>query len=76
MVTIHKAKTTLSKLVKDVEESGKEITIARGKKPAAKLVPISKPLKRRRLGVLKGKLHAPPEAFAPLTDEELKDWGY
>ena len=39
IVTIHRAKSTLSKLVKRVE-AGEEIILARGKVPIAKLVPL------------------------------------
>lgn len=77
MYTVHQAKTNLSKLLKEVEEEGKEITIARGKKPVAKIVPIAEPKRKgpRVPGGLKGKIWSAPDAFEPLTDEELKDWG-
>jgi prevent-host-death family protein len=75
MYTVHQAKTNLSKLIAEAEQ-GKEVVIARGNKPVAKLVPIAtKKDKNRGYGSLKGKISAPPQAFAPLTDEELKDWG-
>jgi prevent-host-death family protein len=38
MYTIHYAKTHLSKLLEQVED-GKEIVLARGRKPIARLVP-------------------------------------
>lgn len=74
MYTVHEAKTHLSKLLKQVEE-GREITIARGKKPVAKIVPIAGERKQRIPGALKGKISAAPDAFNPLTREELKEWG-
>ena len=40
MHTIHYAKTHLSKLLEQVED-GKEIVLARGRKPIARLVPCS-----------------------------------
>ena len=40
MYTIHYAKTHLSKLLEQVED-GKEIVLARGRKPIARLVPCS-----------------------------------
>ena len=40
MYTIHYAKTHLSKLLEQVED-GKEIALARGRKPIARLVPCS-----------------------------------
>ena len=45
-VTIHEAKTHLSKLIAKVL-SGEEVTIARGKEEVVKLVP-SKPLPRKK----------------------------
>lgn len=73
MYTMHKAKTMLSQLVEEAA-SGKEVIIARGKQPVAKLVAI-KPVKNRKPGSLKGKLKAKPGAFDPLTAGELKAWG-
>ena len=40
MYTIHYAKTHLSKLLEEVED-GKEIVLARGRKPIARLIPCS-----------------------------------
>ena len=74
MYTVHQAKTNLSKLIAEAEQ-GKEVVIARGKKPVAKLVPIKTRSKDRGYGSLKGKISYGPDAFAPLTNEELKDWG-
>jgi prevent-host-death family protein len=74
MYTVHQAKTNLSKLIAEAE-GGKEVVIARGKTPVAKLVPIKAKSKRRGYGIWKGKLWTAPDAFDPLTDEELKDWG-
>ena len=71
-VTIHKAKTTLSQLVAEVE-AGEEIVLARGKQPVAKLVPLRKPGKRK-FGSLKGKIKIGPEFFDPLPEEELRAW--
>ena len=74
MYSVHQAKTNLSRLIAEAEQ-GKEVIIARGNKPAARLVAISKP-KKHSLGLLKGKLHVPPESLMPLSGNELKDWGY
>jgi prevent-host-death family protein len=74
MYTVHQAKTNLSKLIAEAEE-GKEVVIARGKTPVARLVPINPKSKDRGYGSLKGKIWYAPDAFDPLTDEELKDWG-
>jgi prevent-host-death family protein len=76
-VTIHAAKTHLSKLIERVE-AGEEIVIARGKKPVARLVPMDVPahvLRARTLGVLKGKLGLPDSFFFdPLPEAEMKAW--
>ena len=47
MHTIHYAKTHLSKLLEQVED-GKEIVLARGRKPIARLVPCSEVDKNNR----------------------------
>jgi prevent-host-death family protein len=48
-VTIHAAKTNLSKLIARVE-AGEEIVIARGKTPVARLTPIRPRSTARRFG--------------------------
>ena len=73
-VTIHTAKTTLSRLLARVE-TGEEIVLARGKHPIAKLVPYHPPGKERRFGVLRGIVSVGPEFFAPLPEQELAAWG-
>lgn len=71
-VSIHAAKTNLSKLVARAE-AGEEIVIARGNKPVAKLVPLA-PQPKRVFGALKGKISIGPEFFEPLPPEELDEW--
>lgn len=73
--TVHQAKTNLSKLIKEAE-SGKEVVITRGKQPVAKIVPISGASTNRVPGSMKGQLWAAPDAFDPLTDEELRELGF
>jgi len=72
-VTIHKAKTNLSRLIEKAC-SGEEIVIARGSEPVVRLVPIADTRGRRKPGVLKGKLKVGPEFFEPLPPEELDAW--
>ncbi len=72
-ITIHKAKTTLSRLIEEVSK-GEEIVIARGKKPAAKLVPLEPFPKERKPGRLKGQFKVGPEFFEPLPLDELELW--
>ena len=74
-VTIHKAKTELSRLIEKACR-GEEIVIARGKKPVVRLVAIQAALTKRKPGVLRGKISYTADAFAPLTDQELKDLGF
>ncbi|HZP17750.1 MAG TPA: type II toxin-antitoxin system Phd/YefM family antitoxin [Terriglobales bacterium] len=72
-VTIHKAKTNLSRLIEDACK-GEEVVIARGKKPMVRLVPVSTAKGERKPGRLKGKFIVPPEFFEPLPPEELELW--
>lgn len=73
MVTIHYAKTHLSKLIERVR-AGETIIIARNKEPVATLAPLPKEKKSRKSGFLKGRIWYTDDAFDPLTDEEMKDW--
>jgi prevent-host-death family protein len=73
VITIHDAKTNLSRLIKQVED-GEEIIIARGDKPVARLVALGEIKGKRQPGSLKGKLHVGPEFFEPLPPEELAGW--
>jgi prevent-host-death family protein len=72
-VTIHKAKTELSRLIEKACR-GEEIVIARGKKPVVRLVAIEDKTGQRKPGALRGKLKVGPEFFEPLPPEELDAW--
>jgi prevent-host-death family protein len=72
-VTIHAAKTQLSKLIERAE-AGEEVIIARGKTPVIRLVPIGTPEPKRQFGAMKGKVWVGPEFFEPLPEEELRLW--
>lgn len=75
-ITIHKAKTQLSKLIEKACQ-GEEIIIARGKQPVVKLVPLQLEKKADRVpGAWKGKISYTADAFDPLTDQEMKDLGF
>lgn len=75
-ITIHKAKTQLSRLIEKACR-GEEIIIARGKQPVVKLVALPKEQKQKRTpGAWRGKIFYAPDAFDPLTDQELKDLGF
>lgn len=77
-VTIHAAKTQLSRLLARVE-AGEEILIVRGqaKEPVARLVPPRRKRKKPQFGSLKGQIEVPADdsVFAPMSDEELREWG-
>ena len=71
-VTIHVAKTQLSRLI-EAALAGEEIVIAKGEKPVVRLVPI--PQGAFRFGVLPlGALGLGPDFFAPLDEDELAAW--
>jgi len=69
-LNIHAAKTHLSRLIEEVAE-GEEVVIAKAGKPVARLVPIGKAPGKRKLGILKGRLHVPRDFDAPLPDEVI-----
>jgi len=73
IITIHKAKTQLSRLIEKACR-GEEIVIARGKKPVVRLVAIEDKRGDRKPGTLKGKIHIGREFFEPLPPEELEGW--
>jgi prevent-host-death family protein len=70
---IYKAKTQLSKLIRQVR-AGEEVIIADAGIPVAKLVPIEPPKTARVLGADRGKIWTAPDAFEPLTGEDLATW--
>lgn len=71
-VTIHEAKTHLSRLLRQVS-AGESIVIARGSKPVARLVPIE-PVTPRELGFDEGKVRIAPDFDAPLPEDVLRDF--
>jgi prevent-host-death family protein len=72
-VTIHKAKTQLSKLIEQALR-GEEVVIARGKEPVARLVPYAREQPKSGFGSLKGKVWLDESFWEPLPDEELNLW--
>ena len=77
-VTTHEAKTHLSRLLAEVE-AGDEIVILRGNIPAARLTAVgaeaSRPA-RPRVGTITSKsVEEAPDAYAPLSSDELALWG-
>lgn len=70
-VTIHVAKTTLSKLI-EAALDGEEVVIAKGSKPVVRLVPVARGA--FKIGLLKGRLGSGPDFFEPLDPAELEGW--
>jgi len=70
---IYEAKTQLSMLLRRVR-AGEEIIIADAGTPIARLVPIEQPKVARVLGSDRGKIWVAPDAFDPLTDDDLAAW--
>lgn len=71
-VNIHEAKTHFSRLLQRVA-AGEEVTIARAGVPVARLVAIKKkPLKKRPMGMDRGKVWIAEDFNAPLPDDLLK----
>lgn len=76
IITTHEAKTHLSRYLAAIEQ-GEEFIIARGKKPVAVLSSIAKavPSHRPKVGeTLDEQCSIPDSFFAPMTEEELKQW--
>ena len=73
IVTIHEAKTNLSRLLHRTS-NGEEVIISRGSKPVARLVPVGETKGKRQPGSLKGRLVVNPEFFEPLPEDELSAW--
>jgi prevent-host-death family protein len=70
VLNIHEAKTHLSRIVEEVA-AGTEVIIAKAGKPMARLSPIVPGVKKKRLGLLKGKIRVPEDFNAPLSDEVI-----
>jgi prevent-host-death family protein len=76
-ITAQEAEGAFSQYLAAVE-NGEEIMISRDQKPIAKIVPIESGVKppRPKVGeTIDPPFEIPDSAFAPLTDEELKEWG-
>lgn len=73
VVTIHAAKTNLSRLIEEVT-GGEQVVIARGKEPVARLVPIEPHKKGRVFGAMRGRAKVDQRFFEPLPDEEIAAW--
>ena len=72
-VTVHVAKTTLSKLIEKAS-AGEEVVIARGSEPVVRLVPVGNGPSQRKFRALKGAVVVPDSFFDPLPKRELAHW--
>jgi len=71
-VTVHAAKTNLSKLI-EAAQAGEEVVIAKGRKPVARLVAI--PQAPFTIGLLKGRIEGQaPDFLEPMSEDELALW--
>jgi prevent-host-death family protein len=70
-INLHKAKSTLSHLIKAAER-GVQVIITRKGEPVVELVPLKTRLERTP-GTYP-ELRVGPEFFASLSNQELEDW--
>jgi prevent-host-death family protein len=68
VINIYDAKTQLSKLIEQAA-AGKDVVIARGGKPIARLTRLDTPRRKLKFGVLKGKVKIAEDFDAALPDE-------
>ena len=73
LVTVHQAKTQLSKLIAQAV-SGEDVVIASGPTPKVRLTPVS-PVRKREFGAVKGVVSLDESFFEPLPADELAAWG-
>ncbi len=66
-VTLHEAKTHLSRLVRDALR-GEEIVIARGRQPVVRLVPLPEAYPQRTFGTAAGRVSISDDFDEPLDD--------
>ena len=69
-INVHQAKTHLSRLL-DRAQQGEEFVIAKAGRPVARLGPLARVGKKRRLGLLDGKFKVPDDFNEPLPDEVI-----
>ena len=72
-VTIHKAKTNLSRLIEDAC-AGEDVVIARGKVPVVRIVPVKLAARGRKFGAMKGRAKVDAKFFEQLPADELAAW--
>ena len=70
-ITIHAAKTHLSRLIARAA-AGEEIIILHGKTPVARLTAIARKPTKRKFGAYRGEFEVPETFFDPLPEKELR----
>ncbi len=73
--TIREAMKGFETLIREAQ-NGEDVYIMRGGKPVVKVVPVAAALNTRVPGRFEGKISWTPDAFDPLTDEEMKALGF
>jgi len=73
IINIHDAKTHLSRIV-DRVAAGAEVVIAKAGKPMVRLSPIEGIPKKKKLGMLKGRITVPEDFNAPLDESVIDDF--
>lgn len=73
IVNVHQAKTHLSRLLDEVA-AGAEVVIAKAGRPVARLVPLEPVVRKKRFGLLKGRIDVPDDFDAPLPPDVLADF--
>jgi prevent-host-death family protein len=69
---IHEAKTYLSRIIERVEK-GEEVIISRAGHPVAKLVPLSRAVRRTGRGALRGRLVVAEDWDSPEVNDTIAD---
>lgn len=73
LVTIHAAKTQLSRLIQQAC-AGEDVVIARGDVPVVRLVPVKAAKPARTFGAMRGRATVSDAFFEPLPPDELEPW--
>ena len=74
--TIHQTKTHLSRMLKEVQ-AGETIVILNGSTPVARLTAFDRDVRRRpQVGTrTSAPVRYSDDAFRPLSDDDLREWG-
>lgn len=73
IINIHEAKTHLSRIVDEVA-GGADVIIAKAGKPMARLSSITAGARKKKLGLLKGKIKVPDDFNAPVDEGMLAEF--